>query len=310
MGQVVEYNITDAAIHQMESQYMGYTIAGIDDKAGFDMVHEARMVVKGKRIEVEKRRKELKADALAWGRKVDSEAKKIFAKLQPIEDHLQSEEQRVLDEKQRIKEEEERREKERIQARIDELLRHECSVPFFEVAAMTDEEYEKVLFNAKETYKVQQAIRADEERQRQEKEEADRKAREQEEKRLAQERLRLKQIREEQEAEAAKIKAEQQRIAEERRSIEEEKRLEEAKKAAAETALREAERKKEIEAEAAMKKEALKPDKEKLLGWIKTIHNLPDPALNTLEAKHIYQTMIGTLNETLESMENWIKKQL
>jgi hypothetical protein len=103
--QLVTYDITDAAIHQMEQAYMGYTIMGLEDKEGFDMVHEARMVVKGKRIEVEKRRKELKADALAWGRKVDSEAKKIFKKLEPIETHLKAEEDKITEEKRRIKEE-------------------------------------------------------------------------------------------------------------------------------------------------------------------------------------------------------------
>ena len=71
--EVVEYNITDAAISEMESLYMGLTISNLGDKKEFKAVHDARMVVKGKRVEVEKKRKELKADALAWGKKVDTE---------------------------------------------------------------------------------------------------------------------------------------------------------------------------------------------------------------------------------------------
>jgi phage-related minor tail protein len=222
--QLVTYDITDAAIHQMEQAYMGYTIMGLEDKEGFDMVHEARMVVKGKRIEVEKRRKELKADALAWGRKVDSEAKKIFKKLEPIENHLKAEEDKITEEKRRIKEEEERKEQERVQERIDQLAKFEFSMPFFEVAVMTDEEFNITLANAATTHEIKLAERAAEERIQKEKEETDRFAREAEENRLALERQRLKEIREEQEAEAAKIKAEQQRVAEERQALEDEKR--------------------------------------------------------------------------------------
>jgi len=59
-------------------------------------------VVRGKRIEVEKKRVELKADALAWGKKVQSEANRIFALIEPIENHLMSEEKKAEIEKQRI----------------------------------------------------------------------------------------------------------------------------------------------------------------------------------------------------------------
>lgn len=70
--QIVEYNVTDAAIAEMQSRFMALTVKGLDDNKGLAEVHKARMVVKGKRIEVEKRRKELKADALDWSKKVDS----------------------------------------------------------------------------------------------------------------------------------------------------------------------------------------------------------------------------------------------
>ena len=63
--QVVEYNITDAAIAEMESLYMGLAITDINNKKEFDVVHSARMVVKGKRVEVEKsfiKRKGLKEE--------------------------------------------------------------------------------------------------------------------------------------------------------------------------------------------------------------------------------------------------------
>ncbi|HUU53214.1 MAG TPA: hypothetical protein VMW44_01070 [Candidatus Bathyarchaeia archaeon] len=103
--QVVEYSITDAALAEMKEMYMPLVITDLDDKEQFDAVHSARMVVRGKRIEVEKKRVELKADALAWGKKVQSEANRIFALIEPIENHLMSEEKKAEIEKKRIEDE-------------------------------------------------------------------------------------------------------------------------------------------------------------------------------------------------------------
>lgn len=98
-----KFSPSDAAIARMAEQYMPLTIRGVNDAAGFKQVHEARMVVKAHRVEVEKTRKALKADALEYGRRVDSEAKRLAGLLEPIEAHLEAEEKRIQDEKDRIK---------------------------------------------------------------------------------------------------------------------------------------------------------------------------------------------------------------
>ena len=100
--QVVSYNLTDAAIQEMSSMYLGLEITDLDDKEQFDAVHSARMVVRGKRIEVDKRRKELKADALAWGKLVQTEANRIFDLIEPIETHLKNEEGKAEAERRRL----------------------------------------------------------------------------------------------------------------------------------------------------------------------------------------------------------------
>jgi hypothetical protein len=164
MGQqIVEYNITDAAIAKMESVYMGLTITDIENKEEFQSVHDARMVVKGKRLDVEKKRKELKADSLAWGRQVDSEAKRIKGLLEPIEGHLQIEENKVIDEKKRLQEIEEEKERKKIKARVDALYQYNSLVPFFEVAMLTDGEYETMLQTAIDIHETEQKRLADEE---------------------------------------------------------------------------------------------------------------------------------------------------
>ncbi len=211
---VVEYNITDAAIAKMEADYMCLAITDIADEEQINTVHAARMVVKGKRVEVEKTRKGLKAGALEWGRKVDTEAKRIFGKLEPIETHLNREEKKVTDEQKRIKAEEERKEKEKIQGWIDTLAKHNVILPYADVAVMTDEEADTAMFDAKEAFRFEQ--------ERLKKEEAERKA----------EAERLEKVRLEQEAEAEKLRLEKEAMEEEKRKLEVEKKaIEDAKQA-------------------------------------------------------------------------------
>ena len=142
----------DAAIAKMKAEYMPLKISGLDDKEGFKSVHLARMVVKNWRLRVEEKRKELKADSLAYGRMVDSEAKRVTALLEPIEAHLTNEEEIVVREKERIKrEEEERKHREEqakalaIQKRIDALLAVGCSRNPRDAAYMSEEEFQAVL---------------------------------------------------------------------------------------------------------------------------------------------------------------------
>ena len=319
MNQLVEYNITDAVISEMEARYMTLTISGLDDKEGYGAVHEARMVVKGKRIEVEKMRKELKADALAYGRKVDSEAKRIFRKLEPIESHLQSEESIITEEKKRVKEEEERKEEQRVQARIDELAKFECSLPFFDVAAMSDDEFNVVLGNAERRFEEEQWRKSEEDRQRKEKEESERLAREAEAKKLAEERAELDRIKHEQDKKNAELQAEHARIEAEKREIAEQQRLEVAKKEAAQLALKQEKEKRErdeqdrIEREKEMaaekkRKEALKPDKEKLDEFAKNF-DVDLPKVKSDEAKQILDTfstrIVDATRELINNIDKW-----
>lgn len=101
--QLATFSPNDAAIAVMAEKYLPLKINGIDDAAGYSLVHKARMDVKAKRCAVETVRKELKADALEYGRKVDAEAKRLTALLTPIEEHLTAEEDAYVAEKERIK---------------------------------------------------------------------------------------------------------------------------------------------------------------------------------------------------------------
>ena len=102
---LARFSPTDTAIAALAEQYLPLRIADVNDLAGFAIVHRARMDIKDKRCAVEKVRKELKADALEYGRKVDGEAKRLCALIEPIEAHLDAEERTFSNSRERIKNE-------------------------------------------------------------------------------------------------------------------------------------------------------------------------------------------------------------
>ena len=299
MDQVVEYNVTDAAISDMRTRYMALTIKGLDDMKGLAEVHEARMVVRGKRIEVEKKRKELKADALAWSQKVDSEARRITKALEPIETHLTTEEEKITKEKERIKAEEERKRNEEAQDRVYKMAAWGVSMPFAEALNISKGEFDAKLIIAEDEYKKEQMRLVEAAQKEQERIAAERKAREEEAAKLASERAELDRIRAEEAKkraeEEAKLRAEREKIEAERRAVEDARReqehreaLERAKKEAAERAIieakeraeREARERAEVEAQAkkeAERQERLKPDKEKLKAFADSLITLKQP---------------------------------
>ena len=307
--QVAEYNVTDAAIAEMKSRYMGLTIKGLDDTEGFQAVHDARIIVKNHRIAVEKRRKELKADALAWGKKVDGKAKVIFGKLEPIETHLQTEEAKITDEQKRIKNEAERKEKEKIDSRLTSLAGYGKIMPFFDVAAMSDEEYGDAIAKACDEYNAELARIAEGKRkedERKAKEEADRKA---EAEKLAKEREDLDKRRVEQEAAQAKIdeanrktreaqEATQKKLDAERAAIEKEKAVREAAAVARNLAIKEereaqernAREKEEAEKRAMaerVRKAEMRPDIDKIYEFAGTIADITSPEVKSQGAMEI-----------------------
>jgi len=289
--QVVEYSVTDAAIREMETQYMGLTVLGLDDKEGFELVHDARMVVKSTRVEVEKKRKELKVDALEWGRTVDSEAKRIFKLIEPIESHLQFEEEKITKEKERIQAEEILLEQLKIQSRVDSLMAYNVVLPYMDVATMDDDIFDFKLETAKINYDTEQKRIADEEaRLAEERIELARKADEQAERdevlqkkedalRIGRETLE----REKREAEEKKNREDFELKAKEDAKILAEKETKEK----ADREVRELKEKEEAEKAEAIRKEELRPDKEKLVVWAEAIASLCAPEVQDEKAKAV-----------------------
>jgi hypothetical protein len=112
-NELITFNITDSKISELNNSYSGIFV-NYGDIAGEKSLREAIRVIRDFRVMVEERRKELKAGALEWGRKVDNEAKRITAALLAIEDPLRINKENIENERERIKQEKIRNEQERI----------------------------------------------------------------------------------------------------------------------------------------------------------------------------------------------------
>jgi len=120
--QIVEYSVTDAELASLATKYAAVPDAATPE--GYEEIKTCLREITPLRTAVEKRRKELKKDALEWGRKVDSEAKRITQALVDIETPHREAKKAIDEEAARLEEEaravEERR-IESIQARINEM---------------------------------------------------------------------------------------------------------------------------------------------------------------------------------------------
>lgn len=228
----------DAAIAKMRAEYTLLTVKNPSDEHGLKLVHKARMEVKNCRVAVEKLRKELKADSLEYGRKVDAEAKRITAMIEPIETHLEEQEAIVTREKERLKAEAEAKRMAILDDRIAKLLAAGSVLNPQLVEVMSPAKFAEILAEAlalkseKERIAAEKLAAEEAEKKRQAEEaarnraelEAQRKQLEEERRKheaeAAAERAKLEAERKRQEAEA---KAERERQAELQRQIDEQR---------------------------------------------------------------------------------------
>ena len=111
----------DIAIQELKVQSDQLVINGIEDAEGYNRVKELHILVKNKCSEIEKTKKALNEDALAWQRSVNSEYKRIMGMLEPIKDDLDAKRKEIDQQKELEKSRIEREEAERQQKRIDRL---------------------------------------------------------------------------------------------------------------------------------------------------------------------------------------------
>ncbi len=246
-----KYDLADATIEQLAKDYLGLTISGVEDKEGYEKVKEAWLKTRGYRTSVEKKRTELKANALEYGRKVDGEAKRITLLLAPIEDNLVKKKEAIDNEAERIKKEEAA--KKQLSNRIEKLASIGLTAPGEELLAMDDVEF-FTYFNEKYDAHLE------EKRQKLEKEQN----------KVDEEKVKAKRAEEIRKAEEG---AAEQAIKDEREKQElERQNNEKLKREAEEERLREA---------------AAAPEKEKLAAFVKALDDLHCPDMDTQKGTDI-----------------------
>lgn len=225
--QLQKYNVADLAIAKMEAEFSKLKITDLKDTAGYKTVSSAIAVVRSKRLEVEKVRKDLKADSLNYGRIVDSEAKRIQALIEPIETRLQAEKDRIDTEKENIRLEKERKIQELLDSRKNKLYQSGMVINSFGnlyykeyvitlpgLQDMTEEAFNE-FYN-----KVQEQIKADQETKAIEEAEQEKKRLE-----LIAESERLEKLRQEQAMMQAKIDEDNRKIQAEKDRLQREKEM-------------------------------------------------------------------------------------
>lgn len=277
-----------------------------------------------------------------FGKDRIAEAKKIIDAINPLRkqardflDALKSDVRKPLDdyeaEQARIKEEEDRKEKAKIEARIVALQKVSCVLPFFDVAGMTDDEFEDRLRKATEAHEAEKKRLADEEAAR--KAEAERLEKQRQEQ--AAEAARLAEVQRKIDEQGRKARAEMEEanrkereaIEAERRKIEAEKKaLDDAKRAEqerkdreafeesvrvaheiaaakeAERKAREAQEKAERESAELIRQEQLRPDKDKLILYGKALMDVPRPELSDKAAKEILGYATNAVYQILKTI--------
>lgn len=148
-AELVTYHVTPAAIAETKAKYAALSC---DTPRGYEEVRMAIGTVRDARTAIEKRRVELKADALAYGRLVDSKAKELTALLLEIEEPLKAKKQAVDDEKARIKAEAEAERRAAIEAELAEKRAAEE-----EVARLVREAEEKRLAEERAALEAERA---------------------------------------------------------------------------------------------------------------------------------------------------------
>ncbi len=121
-----QYNLTEAAIKKLKKDYDPALIPDTEKKGdeGYLVVHEKVMSITKVRTAIEKKRKELKADALSWGRLVDGKAKELTEIIEVIENPWKELKSDLDDKEAREAEEARVKEVERIQiieAKVEQL---------------------------------------------------------------------------------------------------------------------------------------------------------------------------------------------
>lgn len=276
-----------AIVAEWERRAKAITVTSAADVEAIKLAREGRLILKEKRVEVEKTRKTLKEDSLREGQTIDGIAKTLTGLIAPLETELAEKENFVAIQEQKRQDALRAERFPKLQAfGVDPSLYDLGRMPeeqftalldSFRIAKENEEEKRRVIeANRVKQEEENQRIREENERWRKEAEAKDRERLEQE----RQQREREQKIRDE---EAAKRRVEQE---EANKKLEAERR--ERERLEAEERQRKQAEEEEKKKQAAEERKAHRaPDKVKLIAFLNVIAKLPEPLMKTEEGAAI-----------------------
>lgn len=122
-NELKKFNVIDSDLEELKNEYMQYKIVDFNDFGNIEKVKTGIKLLTKHRNAIEKRRKELVADALETQRKINAEAKRVISVFEPVETHLRSLQKKVDDEHTEYQRQQELKEEEKIKSRIASLTK-------------------------------------------------------------------------------------------------------------------------------------------------------------------------------------------
>jgi tetrahydromethanopterin S-methyltransferase subunit B len=101
--ELAKQNVTEAVIAKLKTDYLPLKINGIEDKAGYKKVHDARIVCRDHRTLTEKICKKGREDAVKIQKDWIAKEKEVVAQISEIEQYLKKQEDSIDAEKEAIK---------------------------------------------------------------------------------------------------------------------------------------------------------------------------------------------------------------
>jgi len=262
----------------------------VTDASQIEVMMEARstrLALKEIRVNVEKRRKELKEESLRKGKAIDGMANVLKFLIEPIEEHLEKQEKFV----------EIQEEKRKVQLEIDRkaiLEQYEVDTSFYQLKEMPEDQFNQLVTSSKNAYELRKEAerKAEEERVLKAQQEQE----EREKQRLENERLKA-------ENEAKELELKKEREAKEKLEREAKEKAEaEAKEKARIEAEKKAEEKRLKDEE---KKKAKMSDADKVKSIIDTLKSVRFPEVKSEEAQNLINELEMDIAKMITKINNY-----
>lgn len=332
LGEIQKFEQPEDKLQALASQCQSIQVAGIADKDGYEAAKNHWRTLKGTRLAIEAKRKELKEIHVQTGKAIDNEAKRLSQIIEPSELEMEALWRAVDEEKERLRLEEIRSKEAKINGRIAALFQKgfafngiDYTLPGLvmnsgKIAEFTDKEWDLFMAAADDELRKEAQRKAEEARllAEQQAEEARIKAAQEEEARAKAEAERKAQEEENQRmrAENERMRAENEKLAREKREAELKALQAEKDRRESEYKIAEEKRQEQLRLDAIAKAEAetkrlaaLMPEKHKLNSFALALLAIEWPEVIEAESIQIVEQAKAKMHTAIDMLQNYFNHQ-